>query len=83
MKKIISASALVFVLLSCNNESTGNDTGNDSAANAMENEKPKAMDSTTKHPDGTINGSVISTDTGSMIIDQSVADSIGKTTGKK
>jgi hypothetical protein len=78
MKKITVFSALLFVLASCNsNTSNSNAANNDTASNA-ELTNPSAVD-TTKHPDGMTNGSVISTDTAAM----NVQNSINKAKGAK
>lgn len=61
--------AFLFTLASCNgNETTGtgkNATKQDASSN------PSAID-TVKHPDGIINGSVISTDTAAMNVQNSI-----------
>ena len=66
MKKIIIASALFIGLLSCNNETGGEPSLNDSIS--LEN-APSAFD-TTQHPTGITTGSVISTDTASMNVEK-------------
>ena len=66
MKKIIIASALFVGLLSCNSETGGETTSNDSASRE---DAPSAFD-TTQHPTGITTGSVISTDTASMNVEK-------------
>ena len=73
MRKIIVFSALVIALTSCggsgstdNNNAMVGDTGTEAG---MTN--PTAID-TTKHPDGMINGNVISTDTAAMNMQNSL-----------
>lgn len=64
MRKIISFSAFILLLASCNGSSESRATDSDTTNSAgMTN--PSAID-TTKHPDGMINGDVISTDTAAM-----------------
>ncbi|HVG14841.1 MAG TPA: hypothetical protein VM935_07770 [Chitinophagaceae bacterium] len=58
MRKIIFSSLVLILAVSCNNEGGAN-AGSDQST-------PKALDSTTQHPNGVTNGSVISTDTASM-----------------
>lgn len=58
MRKIIFCFVVVVLAVSCSNEGSTN-TGSDASA-------PKASDSSTQHPNGVTNGSVISTDTASM-----------------
>jgi hypothetical protein len=60
MKRIIVAMAVTAFIASCN-ESGNSNTTNDSAGQT----NPTAID-TTQHPNGMTNGSVISTDTASM-----------------
>ena len=64
MKKLFSAMALFTLLLSCNN------AGNDGPVtdSTSINNTPSAID-TTQHPNGITNGSVISTDTASMNVE--------------
>jgi hypothetical protein len=70
MKKFLMFSALFIGLLSCNsNSSESNDVTSDTSQAGMTN--PSAID-TTKHPDGMINGSVVSTDTAAMNVQNSV-----------
>ena len=57
MRKILFCSVVLVLLISCNNEADHANT--DASA-------PKALDSTTQHPNGVTGGSVISTDTASM-----------------
>jgi hypothetical protein len=68
MKKIIVISALFITSMSCNsnqnNEASGDTTNNAGLTN------PSAID-TTKHPDGMINGNVISTDTAAINVQNS------------
>lgn len=61
MRKLLF-SFLLLAMLGCN------DGGNATGTTGETGENPSAMD-TTKHPDGTINGSVISTDTDAMTLD--------------
>ena len=59
MKKIVLPLAVAFSLLSCNNDAG---TGADNTAT----DAPSAVDTGTQHPNGMTNGSVISTDTAAM-----------------
>jgi len=65
MKKAILQVALIILLLSCNN--AGNEDSVTGDSNALNN-TPSAID-TTQHPNGITNGSVISTDTASMNVE--------------
>jgi hypothetical protein len=71
MKKLIGVSALFIVLTSCNgnHSSENNDSSGDTNSNAGLT-SPSAND-TTKQPDGMVNGSVISTDTAAMNVQNS------------
>lgn len=60
MKKILLASAVSWALFSCNDNTSTNTEANDT--------NPSVTDST-QHPNGMSNGSVISTDTASMNVD--------------
>ena len=64
MRKFLLLSSLLIGLLSCNG-STENNTSDTDTTNQAGLTNPSAID-TTKHPDGMINGSVISTDTAAM-----------------
>jgi hypothetical protein len=57
MRKILFCAVVAVLAISCNNE--GSNANTDASA-------PKALDSTTQHPNGVTTGSVISTDTASM-----------------
>ncbi len=63
MKKTLLAAALFLVMMSCNNPS---DNGNGTDTTGTTN--PSAID-TTQHPNGMTNGSVISTDTAHVNVD--------------
>ena len=63
MKKILSAVALVILMMSCNNSGQNTNTRDTTG-----NTNPTAID-TTQHPNGMTNGNVISTDTASMNVD--------------
>ena len=70
MRKITILSALVIAFSSCGGSgSTDNNAVGDTANAGLTN--PTAID-TTKHPDGMINGSVISTDTAAMNMQNSI-----------
>jgi hypothetical protein len=72
MKKNIIFSALLMALLSCNsNSSSDSNAAGGDTTNATGLTNPSAID-TTKHPDGVINGSVISTDTAAMNVQNSI-----------
>ncbi|GEO12196.1 hypothetical protein [Segetibacter aerophilus] len=74
MKKIIIVSALFIALASCGGSDTTN-TNADSSTTTNNDDpgltNPSAID-TTKHPDGIVNGSVISTDTAAMNVQNSI-----------
>jgi hypothetical protein len=63
MKKILSATALFLLMMSCANSG---DNGGSTDTTGTTN--PSAID-TTQHPNGMTNGSVISTDTAHMNVD--------------
>jgi hypothetical protein len=66
MKKLIVLSALFIVSISCNSKnSTENNDATGDTTNKAGLTNPSAND-TTKQPDGMINGSVISTDTAAI-----------------
>ena len=65
MKKAILASAMFILLLSCNN--AANDEASTGDSTTLNN-TPSAID-TTQHPNGITSGSVISTDTASMNVE--------------
>ena len=72
MRKIIIFSALVIALTSCGGTgSTDNNAVVGDTSNEAGMTNPSAID-TTKHPDGMLNGSVISTDTAAMNMQNSV-----------
>lgn len=58
MKKLFPLFTAALLIVSCGNDA--NNSSSDTSTN------PSAIDSTTLHPDGTTNGSVISTDTSAM-----------------
>jgi hypothetical protein len=64
MKKILSASALFLIMMSCGN--SGNNVPG--TTDTGESANPSAID-TTQHPNGMTSGSVISTDTASMNVE--------------
>lgn len=70
MKRILGLFAIVFTLISCGGVSTENNADRSDTGQADLN-NPSAID-TTKHPDGMINGSVISTDTAAMNMQNAV-----------
>lgn len=63
--------ALLLGLLSCNSNSSSDSKVNSDTASQTGLTNPSAID-TTKHPDGVVNGSVISTDTAAMNVQNSV-----------
>jgi hypothetical protein len=71
MRKIIVCSALLISIVACNsNSSSSNNAAGDTTQNTgLTN--PSSVD-TTKHPDGVVNGSVISTDTAAINVQNSV-----------
>jgi hypothetical protein len=72
MRKIIMASALFIALTSCGGSgSTNSNADSGATTNDPGLTNPTAID-TTKHPDGIINGSVISTDTAAMNVQNSI-----------
>jgi hypothetical protein len=59
MKKVILLGTVVIALFSCA-DNNANESGTKTETN------PSAIDSKTQHPNGVTNGSVMSTDTGAM-----------------
>ena len=80
MKKLLAVTALFIGLSSCNgnNSAENNGSAGDTANNAALT-NPSAND-TTKQPDGMVNGSVISTDTAAMNVQN--AENKAKESGK-
>ena len=64
MKKFFSVLAVSIVIMSC-----GNSGENSATTDSMGASTPTAIDTSTQHPNGMTNGSVISTDTASISLD--------------
>lgn len=72
MRKILIVPAFLFAIISCNsNSSSEHKAGGSDTASKTGLTNPSAID-TTKHPDGMVNGSVISTDTAAMNVQNSI-----------
>jgi hypothetical protein len=71
MKKMIIVSALFMAITSCGGSQSTNSHAVDDTTNNAELTRRTVTD-TTKHPDGIINGSVISTDTAAMNVQNSI-----------
>ncbi|HSU52097.1 MAG TPA: hypothetical protein VLJ41_15930 [Segetibacter sp.] len=72
MRKSLLFLALSTCLVACNSSgSSGNSDATKDTANETGLTNPSSVD-TTKHPDGVINGSVISTDTAAINVQNSI-----------
>lgn len=71
MRKITILSALFIALTACGGSDTTDNKAGSDTTDKFGPTNPTAID-TTKHPDGVINGSVISTDTAAMNVQNSI-----------
>lgn len=71
MRKILLFSALLMAVVACNSTSSSGDAVAGDTTHNTGLTNPSSVD-TIKHPDGVINGSVISTDTAAINVQNSV-----------